>query len=57
MLSIVYGARNNVWILTKHPSSVKELGAKLTKLQFHVVNLAKIEKVPDGGRWYTKIWI
>ena len=48
MLGVVYEARNNLWFLIKYPSSVKKLGAKLPKLQFYVVNLAKIEKVPDG---------
>ena len=52
MLGIVYGARNSLWFLIKHPSSVKKLGVKLLKLQFYVVNLAKIEKryqmVADG---------
>ena len=34
-----------------------KLGIKVSKVMILRINLANFEKAPDGGRWYTKIWI
>ena len=57
MLWIVCVAKNYHLFLSFYLVSIRNLASKLQKSWFCVVNLANFEKVPDGGRWYTKIWI
>ena len=57
MLWIVCVARNYLFFLSSYLVSIRNLASKLQKSWFCLVNLANFEKVPDGGRWYTKIWI